>query len=92
MNIIDTHAHLFAEDFQDDLNEVVLHARQAGVVKALLPNIDETTIDDLKAAVSHDPGFFCHDGTSSYQCDQRVGEATPFDRSGDQDAQLYCSR
>ncbi|MBF6628017.1 MAG: TatD family hydrolase [Proteiniphilum sp.] len=58
MNIIDTHAHLFAEDFQDDLNEVVLHARQAGVVKALLPNIDETTIDDLKAAVSHDPGFF----------------------------------
>lgn len=57
MNIIDTHAHLFAEDFHDDLNEVVSRARQAGVEKVLLPNIDETTIGELRKAVAHHPGY-----------------------------------
>lgn len=58
MSIIDTHAHLFAEDFQVDLDDVVSRAREAGVEKVLLPNIDETTIDPLRAVMAHDPSFF----------------------------------
>lgn len=58
MMLIDTHAHLFADVFQNDLEEVVSRARAVGVERVLLPNIDETTIDDLQAAVRRYPDFF----------------------------------
>lgn len=58
MNLIDTHAHIFAEEFKDDLAEVVLRAQKAGVRKILLPNIDEFTITDLKNCVLNYPDLF----------------------------------
>ncbi|MDR2816512.1 MAG: TatD family hydrolase [Proteiniphilum sp.] len=58
MNLIDTHAHLFAEEFKDDLREVVSRAKKAGVEKALLPNIDEVSVLRLKQCVLDYPGFF----------------------------------
>lgn len=58
MNLIDTHAHIFAEEFKDDLAEVVLRAENAGVRKILLPNIDESTITDLKNCVLNYPDLF----------------------------------
>ena len=39
MNFIDTHAHLYSEEFKDDRNDVVENAIQNGVTKMLLPNI-----------------------------------------------------
>jgi len=39
MNFIDTHAHLYSEEFKDDRNNVVENAMQNGVTKMLLPNI-----------------------------------------------------
>lgn len=41
---IDTHTHLFVEQFDDDLPEVILRAEAAGVTHMLLPNIDDSTI------------------------------------------------
>lgn len=42
--MIDTHSHLFAEEFADDLPAVVERARQAGITKVFMPNIDDTTV------------------------------------------------
>lgn len=58
MNIIDTHAHLYSEEFTNDLDDVVLRAKSLGVKKVLLPNIDETTISALKKTVEKHPSFF----------------------------------
>ncbi|WP_019537752.1 TatD family hydrolase [Proteiniphilum acetatigenes] len=58
MNLIDTHAHLFVEEFKDDLSDVVIRAKEVGVEKVLLPNIDETSIVHLKQCVLDYPGFF----------------------------------
>ena len=58
MKLIDTHAHLFTEEFRDDIARVVARAKEAGVEKVLLPNIDETTIAGLKATTAQYPGFF----------------------------------
>ncbi len=58
MTLIDTHAHLFAEEFKDDLGEVVARAKREGVEKVLLPNIDETSVSHLKQCVLDYPGFF----------------------------------
>ncbi|WP_298653989.1 TatD family hydrolase [uncultured Proteiniphilum sp.] len=58
MNLIDTHAHLFAGEFQDDLQKVVTRAIEAGVEMVLLPNIDEISVPRLKQCVLNYPGFF----------------------------------
>ncbi|WP_436415208.1 TatD family hydrolase [Petrimonas sp.] len=58
MKIIDTHAHLYLKDFEEDLDDVVSKAKAIGVEKVLLPNIDEASISDLKQAVAKFPSFF----------------------------------
>lgn len=45
--MIDTHAHIYSEQFASDADEVVARALEAGVNKILLPNIDSTTIDGM---------------------------------------------
>ena len=47
MTIIDTHSHLFLEEFADDLPEVIERARQAGVSHIFMPNIDSTTLQPM---------------------------------------------
>ncbi|MBR5803981.1 MAG: TatD family hydrolase [Bacteroidaceae bacterium] len=47
MQIVDTHSHLFTEEFSDDLSEVIERARQAGVSRIYMPNIDASTIESL---------------------------------------------
>jgi TatD DNase family protein len=49
MEFIDTHTHLFAEDFNEDRTQVVERAIQTGVNKMLLPNIDRYTIEPMLA-------------------------------------------
>lgn len=45
--MIDTHTHLFSDEFVDDFDEVVQRALDAGVKKMLFPNIDHTTTDRM---------------------------------------------
>lgn len=46
--IIDTHAHLYAEEFLADRQEVLQRAKQAGLAAILLPNIDAQSIAALE--------------------------------------------
>ena len=47
MRLIDTHSHLFLEEFSEDLPQVIERARSAGVTHIFMPNIDSTTIDSM---------------------------------------------
>jgi TatD DNase family protein len=47
MKFIDTHTHLYLEQFDEDREEVVKRAMDEGVCKLLLPNVDEETYDDM---------------------------------------------
>src|ERR1700758_3557711 len=42
---VDTHTHLYLEDFKNDIDAVIKRAVDAGVDKFFLPNIDSTSID-----------------------------------------------
>lgn len=50
---IDTHAHLYLEVFDQDRKEMLDHAKDVGVEKIILPNIDLDSIDPL-VALSND--------------------------------------
>ena len=47
MKFIDTHTHLFASEFNDDIDIVVKNAINSGVSKMLLPNIDSSTTNNM---------------------------------------------
>lgn len=47
MIFIDTHTHLYLDEFSDDLNQVVEKAINKGVKYMLLPNIDSTSIEKM---------------------------------------------
>ena len=53
--LIDTHSHIYLEQFNDDRIEVVNRSISAGVEKILLPNIDQTSIDPMMNLVKQFP-------------------------------------
>ncbi|MDR1357241.1 MAG: TatD family hydrolase [Tannerellaceae bacterium] len=57
MGIIDTHCHLYLEDFDADREAVILAAKEAGIEAVLLPNIDLSSIDRMHELCDRHPGF-----------------------------------
>lgn len=55
--LIDSHAHLYAEEFDADREQVIDRARAASVTKILLPNIEKATTNALWNTVKLDPGL-----------------------------------
>ncbi len=55
MRWIDTHTHLYAEDFTEDIDQVLEECRSHGIDKLYLPNIDTASIPALHDLVKKDP-------------------------------------
>jgi len=64
---IDTHTHLFAEEFDLDRNEVIERAVTSGVTKMLLPNIDVDSISALKRTIDQFKGI-CYPMLGLHPC------------------------
>ncbi len=47
MQFIDTHTHLYLEDFDTDRNEMIKRAVARGINRFLLPNIDQSSVDPM---------------------------------------------
>lgn len=45
--IIETHAHLYSEEFKADIHHLLEQAQLAGVAQFVMPNVDETSIDGM---------------------------------------------
>ena len=60
MRLIDSHSHLFLEEFAEDLPQVMARAREAGVTHIFMPNIDSTTIEAMLSACSRDYKGYCY--------------------------------
>lgn len=55
--LIDTHSHLFVDDFDADRPEVMLRAREAGITHILMPNIDVASVDPMLRVCGEYPGY-----------------------------------
>lgn len=58
IQFIDSHSHLYAEEFDDDLDLVVARAQEVGVSQVLLPNIDLDSVDRMMNTYLKYPDFF----------------------------------
>ncbi|MDP4291301.1 MAG: TatD family hydrolase [Bacteroidota bacterium] len=59
MILIDTHAHLYLEEFDHDRETVIQNAIRSGVQHILCPNIDSTSLSALDELCGSYPGL-CH--------------------------------
>lgn len=57
MRIIDTHSHIYAEEFDSDIDAVINRAKESGVEKILMPNIDSESIDRLHHLTEKYPDY-----------------------------------
>ena len=48
MEFVDTHAHIYLEDFKEDILDVLGQAQKNKVHKIFMPNIDSSSIDDIE--------------------------------------------
>ena len=55
--MIETHAHIYAEQFKEDIGEVLERSQEAGIEKIIMPNIDHTSIDGMMELEDKNPGF-----------------------------------
>lgn len=55
--MIDTHSHIFESEFADDLPEVIARAKDVGVERILMPNIDDTTVQAMLDVCGRYPGY-----------------------------------
>ncbi|MDP6909273.1 MAG: TatD family hydrolase [Flavobacteriales bacterium] len=47
LQLVDTHAHLYLDQFKDDIDETMQRALDNGVHQILLPNVDRSTTESL---------------------------------------------
>ena len=55
MYLIDTHSHLFLEEFDNDRKEVIERSIYQGIKKMILPNVDRITLKPMLEAVDINP-------------------------------------
>ena len=84
MRLVDSHSHLFLDEFQSDLQQVMARAQAAGVTHIFMPNIDSTTIEPMLRVCSDPVGssarmisgvqriLLSDDGAASYFCKCRL--------------------
>ena len=55
---VDTHSHIYSEEFSSDRNEVIERAQNAGINCIILPNIDSSTIKSMLDLADSIPSLF----------------------------------
>ena len=56
--MIDTHSHLYAQEFDADLQDVIERAKAVGLSQILLPNVDLESLDRMDALAELQPDLF----------------------------------
>lgn len=57
MKLIDTHCHLYLEDFDPEQDVLIQKAKDSGIDALLLPNVDTTTINRMHDLYDRHPDF-----------------------------------
>lgn len=57
MQLIDTHAHSYSEQFDSDLNEMIIRAKQSGLDSILLPAVDAESHERMLKVEANNPGY-----------------------------------
>ncbi|MGL4781529.1 MAG: TatD family hydrolase [Bacteroidales bacterium] len=58
IKFVDTHSHIYQDDYIDDIEDVIKDAQANGIEKIYLPNVDLASIEPMHKLQERNPGFF----------------------------------
>lgn len=64
---IDTHAHVYLPEFNEDRKGVLDRARKAGLTAIYMPNVDDSTVESMLELENSTPDF-CHSMIGLHPC------------------------
>lgn len=64
---VDTHAHIYHEDFRNDRDDMLNRCREVKVDRIFMPNVDHTSIDDMMELETRSEGM-CHAMMGLHPC------------------------
>ena len=70
--MIDTHAHLYLEEFKTDIDQVIQHSIDTGIKEIWLPGIDISSLEPMMNIAQKWPGYF-RIFAGLHPCDVRPG-------------------
>lgn len=79
MDLIDTHTHLYVEEFSRDIDDVIQRAESEGVHKFYLPAIDSSEMANMSALENKFPGK-CLPMTGLHPCSVKANYKDELDR------------
>ena len=77
-SLIDTHAHIYADQFKDDLEETIARAKAVGISHICMPNIDVDSIEAMYRVEESYPGY-CHSMMGLHPCSVKEDYETQLD-------------
>ena len=103
LKFVDTHSHIYQEDYNEDIDQVIADAREAGVDRIYLPNVDKDSIKPMLNLYEKDPDYFrimmgLHPTSVEENYEQQLTEIKPlfdqfkFSAVGEIGIDLYWSR
>ena len=78
--MIDTHAHIYTKEFDEDLDLVIQLAKDSGVKQILMPNIDLESYSKMIKLADNYPGF-CLPMAGVHPCDIKEGYEQVLDKA-----------
>ncbi len=69
---VDTHAHVYAKEFDADRDEMIRVSREQGVERIFMPNIDHTSVDAMMEVENKNPGV-CFSMMGLHPCSVKQG-------------------
>ena len=70
--MIDTHAHIYLQQFKQDLQDAISRSKDLGVDHIFMPNIDQTSIDDMMEVEERYNGY-CTPMMGLHPCSVKKG-------------------
>ncbi|HPK09365.1 MAG TPA: TatD family hydrolase [Saprospiraceae bacterium] len=59
MIFVDTHAHIYSEEFKNDLDDIISRAKDANILEIFMPNVDLSTISLMNDVNARYPNCHC---------------------------------
>jgi TatD DNase family protein len=75
LRLIDTHCHLFVEQFKDDISEVIKRASAVGISDILMPAIDRKSTAAMNLLPNHQDQVKLHNMVGIHPCDVHLDKA-----------------
>lgn len=58
ITLVDTHTHLYGEEFNEDRDLAIIRAGQSGITRLIMPNVDDTTVEVMLATCDKHDGCY----------------------------------